>query len=85
MSENQLIVGHLNIRLLLPKFNHFKNCVLPNGNDIIVITETWLNHHTTDDITIPHYNVLRADRGCGVLLLLPFNEILLTFRKILTN
>lgn len=56
MPENELVIGHLNIRSLIPTFNYFKNYTLSNG----LIRINWLN---LDSIAIPGYNVLRPERN----------------------
>ncbi|KAG5861664.1 hypothetical protein JTB14_016820 [Gonioctena quinquepunctata] len=63
-------IAHLNIRSLFTGFQEFKEIVLENDIDIMLLSETWLgpdDHSVVVDI--PGYTLFRKDRvgrGGGV-------------------
>nr|CAH7754851.1 unnamed protein product [Callosobruchus chinensis] len=57
-------IAHLNVRSLLSKFNDFKELLLSKNYLAFALSETWLSDKIVDEIiTVPGYNLVRADRG----------------------
>lgn len=73
-KENNLKVGHVNVRSLLPSFNKIKTLINNLELDILGVSESWLTKNTTDaDIHIQNFNFFRVDRetrggGIGVYI-----------------
>ena len=70
---NRLIIAHLNINFLYPKFEPLKHLVELNGVDIFVISETKIdNSFPVGEFEIEGYSTpLRLDRNCyggGIIL-----------------
>nr|CAH7748039.1 unnamed protein product [Callosobruchus chinensis] len=60
----EIVLVHLNIRSIIPKFNDFKNGKTSKEYLIFAISETWLSDNIKDEaIYIPGYNLIRNDRG----------------------
>lgn len=55
-------ISHLNIRSIFTGFNDFKDIVLDNSFDIVLLTETWLNQDTNANFSIPEYVFFHKDR-----------------------
>lgn len=70
MTKNNIRVGHINVRSLLPKINTIKNFLQDNQYDILAVTETWLSPHVVNSlVNIEGYRLVRKDRdgrGGGV-------------------
>lgn len=76
-NDKHFCIGHINIRSLLPSFNHFKDMIKDYNFKILGITETWLQEDISNDvISITGYNLVRRDRqfrGGGVALYIGTN------------
>ncbi len=63
--------GHINVRSLPNKIDHFRH-ICKNVFDVISVNETWCDETISDsEIELPGYNLLRRDRrrdGGGVAL-----------------
>lgn len=61
--ENNIKVGHINVRSLLPKINQIRSVLEDNQYDILAITETWLSRHISNNlVNIEGYRIVRKDR-----------------------
>lgn len=58
-----LVIVHANIRSLVGKFSKFKDFIIENAPDIMLLSETWLKPEiSTSQINVPKYNLIRKDR-----------------------
>ncbi|VEN64491.1 unnamed protein product [Callosobruchus maculatus] len=63
-KTNNLKLGHVNIRSLLPSLNHVEELLTTVELDILGISETWLRSSVLNcEVEISGFNFLRADRG----------------------
>lgn len=61
-----LLLGHLNVQSLVPKFNELKLFIEQNKFDILALSETWLNDSVdTKSLMIADFNFVRVDRNTG--------------------
>lgn len=65
-NNNNLNIGHINIRSIVPKINDIKECISSNNFDILAVSETWLTHFMDDKVvSIDGFRLVRRDRGLG--------------------
>lgn len=65
---------NVNDRSILNKFVEFERVLIEHGPNVVIITETWLNHEIRNvEIVSPGCNILRKDReesrGDGVAII----------------
>nr|CAH7749991.1 unnamed protein product [Callosobruchus chinensis] len=81
-------IAHLNVRSLLSKCNDFKELLLSKNYLAFALSETWLSDKIVDEIiTVPGYNLVRADRGTrggGVALYLR-NDLIYSVIPVYSN
>lgn len=69
-DEENLIIGHLNVRSLFTGFEHFADLVIQNKFDVMCVTETWLDVDVSLDVVrLEGYSFIhksRPGRGGGV-------------------
>ncbi len=62
-SRSGLGLIHVNVRILLPKLDMVHIWARNTNEDVIIISESWLNKTILDkEISITGYNVFRVDR-----------------------
>nr|CAI5852316.1 unnamed protein product [Callosobruchus analis] len=65
-GRKDLLIGHVNIRSLVPALHKIELLLDEYQLDVLGITETWLDLRTKDDdIQLMGYKFLRLDRGDG--------------------
>ena len=68
-SQNELVIGHINIRSLIPNMDSVLDTLQTYNIDVLCLTETWLADPITDRVLVfPGYRLVRRDRpaqpGC---------------------
>ncbi len=77
--DGALIIGHLNVRSLIPKRDEMHDilvtCKEDNSRVVLGLSETWLDSSISDsEVAIPGYKLFRSDRnrrGGGVMVYVP--------------
>nr|CAI5843458.1 unnamed protein product [Callosobruchus analis] len=65
-GSKKLLIGHVNIRSLIPALHEIELLIDRYQFDVLGITETWLDNRTKDgNIQLVGYTFLRLDRGNG--------------------
>lgn len=63
MPTQEVKIGHINIRSLLPSFNNLKDIIIDNDFSIFCISETWLAGDIVGEhLNIVNYSFIRRDR-----------------------
>lgn len=66
INKDLLVIGHLNIQSLVPKFNELQLYTNQHNFDILAISETWLNSNiNSNSLAIDNYMLIRKDRNTG--------------------
>ena len=59
-------VAHLNVRSMRNKAVELQQVLLNNPHDILCLSETWLDEHSSDDmVSVSGYKFERKDRGAN--------------------
>lgn len=66
MTKELLTIEHINAQSLQSNYKEVRLLIQERDIDILCVSETWLQSHTSDDlIAIPNYKLFRNDGGRG--------------------